>query len=142
MRHLIVLAAFAALPIHAFAAAPVEVVAAFHKALASGDRAKASALLSPRIEIYESGYVERSRDEYDAHHLGSDMEYARATTSRVLRQSERIAGNVAVVLRETETTGSYQGRAVHQFGTETTVLEKDGDGWLISHVHWSSRKGQ
>lgn len=142
MRHLIVLSALTALSLPALAATPADVVAAFHQALAAGDAAKATALLSSKVEIYESGYVERSRDEYAAHHLGADMQYAGATNSRVLRQSERIAGNVAVVLRETETTGRFQGNPVHQLGTETMMLEKDGDGWVISHVHWSSRKAR
>lgn len=141
MRNLFILAALAAFSLPALATTPTEVVAKFHRALADGDSARATALLSPKIEIFESGHVERSRAEYAGHHLGADTQYARATKTKVLRQSEQIAGNVAIVLRETETTGSYGGRAVHQFGVETNVLEKDGDDWVISHVHWSSRKG-
>lgn len=141
MRNLLILAALAALSLPVSAATPTETVAAFHQALAAGDATRAIALLAPTVEIYESGHVERSRNEYAGHHLGADVQYARATTNRVLRQNEHVSGDIAVVLRETETTGTYSGRAVHQLGTETAVLRKDGDGWLITHFHWSSRKG-
>lgn len=124
------------------AASPKEAVAAFHEALASGDKDRALALLSPAVAIYEAGYVERSRDEYAHHHLGGDMAFAKTTTRKVLRQGERIDGNTAVVWEETETTGSANGKPVHAFGTGTVVLEKKGDAWAIVHVHWSSRKAK
>lgn len=37
---------------------------------------------------------------------------------------------------------NYKGRSVHAFGTETAVLEKQGEHWVIVPVHWSSRKGK
>lgn len=124
------------------AASPKETVAAFHQALASGDRAAALALLSPEAVIYEAGHVERSREEYAQHHLGGDMAFAKTSTRKVLRQSERIDGDSAIVLEETETTGTSRGKPVHAIGTGTVVLEKQGDGWSIVHVHWSSRKAK
>lgn len=125
-----------------FAASPKETVEAFHDALTKGDKDKALALLSPEVAIYEAGYVERSRDEYAHHHLGGDMEFAKGSTRKVLKQSERIDGNTAIVMEETETTGSSKGKPVHVLGTGTAVLEKKGDGWTIVHVHWSSRKAK
>lgn len=124
------------------AASPKETVAAFHAALASGDKDKALALLSPAVAIYEAGYVERSREEYAHHHLGGDMEFAKTTTRKLLKQSERIDGNTAIVWEETETTGTSRGKPVHAFGTGTVVLEKKEDGWVFVHVHWSSRKAK
>lgn len=126
----------------AFGASPKETLAAFHEALNSGDRAKALALLSPEVVIYEAGHVERSREEYASHHLGGDMEFARNATRKILKQTERIDGNTAIVWEETETTGTSRGKPVHVFGTGTAVLEKKGDGWAILHVHWSSRKAR
>lgn len=142
MRRSLMLAVFAALSLPAYAESPSEIVDAFHRALVSGDAAAATALLSPAAKIYESGYVERVRDEYTGHHLLSDIEFAKATTERVVQSSERISGSLAVVMRETETSGNYKGRSVHAFGTETAVLEKQGEHWVIVHVHWSSRKGK
>ena len=124
------------------AASPKETLAAFHDALVAGDRTKALSLLAPEIAIYEAGYVERSREEYASHHLGGDMEFAKSSTRKVLKQTERIDGNTAVVWEETETTGTSRGKPVHAFGTGTAVLEKRGDAWAIVHVHWSSRKAK
>ncbi|NNG21570.1 YybH family protein [Telluria aromaticivorans] len=124
------------------AASPKEALATFHDALTSGDKTKALSLLAPDIAIYESGYVERSRDEYAHHHLGGDMEFAKTSTRKVLKQTERIDGNTAVVWEETETTGTSKGKPLHVLGTGTAVLERKGDTWAIVHVHWSSRKAK
>jgi hypothetical protein len=126
----------------AFAAEPKEVLAAFHAALAAGNKAKAIELMSPSVAIYESGYVEASRDEYAGHHLGDDIIFAKTTTRKVLKHSERIEGNMAIIWEETETAGTSHGKDIRAFGTETAVLEKIGDAWMISHVHWSSRKAK
>lgn len=142
MRQLITLIATVATSLPLYAATPTETVAAFHDSLAKGKAEQASALLSPEIQIYESGYVERSHAEYAGHHLPADMEFAKATTSKVLKQKERVEGNLAVVLQETETTGKFKGNSVHLFGTETAMLEKQGDKWVIVHIHWSSRKSK
>lgn len=119
---------------------PLETVAAFHAALAAGNTAQASALLAPGVQIYEGGQVERSRAEYAAHHLAADAAFAGATSTTVLRQSERAGAEVAIVMRETETVGRFKGAAVHVLGAETVTLEKTAGGWLINHIHWSSRK--
>lgn len=123
-----------------FAATPTETVAAFHTALAAGQSERVTDLMSPEIQIYESGYVERSRDEYAGHHLAADIAFAKATSIKVLKQNERVGGDVAVVMQETETTGKYKGKNIQLLGTETALLEKRGDNWVITHIHWSSRK--
>lgn len=122
------------------AAGPAETVASFHAALASGDKTKAMELLAPAVTIFESGYVESSRDKYASHHLSEDIAFARRSTRKVLSHQERIYENCAVLWEETETSGESGGKPVHSIGTETTVLEKKGDQWSIVHVHWSSRK--
>lgn len=142
MRRFTSFIALSAISLPLLAATPTETVAAFHDALASGKAAQAGALLSPSIQIYESGHVERSRDEYAGHHLPADMAFAKATSSKVLKQAERVDGKLAVVMRETETTGKYKGKNVHLFGTETVLLEQQGEQWIITHAHWSSRKSK
>jgi hypothetical protein len=134
------LLAAASLP--ASAATPAETMDAFQRALAEGKRDVALSLLGPKVKIFESGYTENSRDEYAAHHLDSDIAFLRTTRSRVLRHEERREGATAIVMRETETTGSYQDAEVHLLGLETAVLEQHGDGWQIVHLHWSSRKAK
>lgn len=142
MRQTLLAIAISVVSVQAFAATPLETVASFHEALTAGKTEEATVLLSPTIQIFESGYVERSRDEYAGHHLPGDIAFAKATSQSVLRQNERIEGNIAVVTRETETKGKFKGANVHSFGTETAVLVKQGDKWLITHVHWSSRKAK
>ncbi len=124
------------------AASPQESLDAFHAALTAGDKAKATAQMAPEVAIYESGYVERSRAEYESHHLAGDIEFAKTAKRKVLKQTERLHGPVAIIWQETETTGTSRGKAAHVYGTETAVLEKKGDDWLIVHVHWSSRKAK
>lgn len=124
----------------AFAATPAETMDAFQRALAEGRREQVLAMLDAQVRIFESGHAELSRDEYAAHHLEADSDFLRTTRSTVLRQAEQRSGTLAVLMRETETTGRYRNADVHQFGTETAVLQQDGDGWRIVHLHWSTRK--
>jgi ketosteroid isomerase-like protein len=126
----------------ALAADPKDVLASFHSALVAGDKPKALELMAPDVAIYESGFVEGTRNEYASHHLADDMAFAKTTTRKVLKHSERIEGNFAIIWEETETTGTSRGKDVHFFGTETAVLEKKADTWSITHVHWSSRKAK
>lgn len=142
MRHTLFAIAISVVSVQAIAVTPLETVAAFHEALSTGKTEAATVLLSPTIQIFESGHVERSRDEYAGHHLPGDIAFAKATSQTVLRQNERVEGNIAVVTRETEIKGTFKGTNVHSFGTETAVLHKQGDKWLITHVHWSSRKAK
>ena len=126
----------------AWAAGPREAVEAFHAALTSGDKTAATALLSPEVLIFESGYVERSRAEYASHHLDGDIAFSKTASRKVLGQGERTDGKTAIVWQETETKGTSKGKEIHVMGTETAVLEKTGDKWSIVHVHWSSRKAK
>ena len=121
---------------------PAETLDAFHAALAAGKTEDASALLADGLLVYEAGHAERSKAEYASHHLPADAAFAAATSTKVLRHAERVEGPMAVVTRETETTGQWKGAPVHSFGTETAVLRRQADGWLIVHLHWSSRKAK
>lgn len=64
MRQLIGLSFLAVVSLPVFAASPTEIVDEYHAALAGGDTAKALSLLSPTVRIFESGYAEKSKDEY------------------------------------------------------------------------------
>jgi ketosteroid isomerase-like protein len=142
MRQLFCAAVLAAVALPVFAASPTDVVSEYHAAVASGDTAKALSLLSPSVQIFESGYVEQSRSEYAGHHLPADVAFAKAAKRNVLKTSERVAGDLAVVMQETDTQGTHKGAQVHLIGTETAVLEKKGDTWIVIHFHWSSRKAK
>jgi ketosteroid isomerase-like protein len=121
---------------------PQEVVAAFHEALARGDSARVTELLAPGVIIFESGGAEVSREEYTSHHLGADMEFAKATKEEVVDRQAGEAGDAAWVLTRSRTTGTFRDKPVDLHGTETMLLRKTADGWRIVHIHWSSAKAK
>jgi len=117
-----------------------KVVDAFHAALAAGRPAEALDLLSEDALIFESGYVERSKAEYAAHHAAADAEFAKAVSSVTAKRSGEAVGDFAWIASETRTTGTYKGKAVNSLTTETMLLRRVNGSWKIFHIHWSSRK--
>ncbi len=115
---------------------PVDVVEAFHGALATGDRVAALGFLHPQVLVYEAGGVEHGREAYAAGHLDADMEFARNAQRRVVSQRQQLFGEWALVTGTFET--EWAGARLQ--GTETMVLERGAQGWRIIHVHWSSRR--
>lgn len=117
--------------------AVVAVVDAYHRALSAGDTLTALSLLADDVMVLESGEVE-TRDQYRAHHLPADIEFARAVPSQ--------RGPLRIVLRDitawtissSTTRGTYRGRAIASRGTELMVLSKHQEGWKIRAIHWSS----
>jgi ketosteroid isomerase-like protein len=121
-------------------ATPNETVERLHRAIAQGDRTAASATLAANVRIFESGYVERSRDEYLSHHFEADAKFAQTVKRKVVWRSEQMAGDTALLLAETESSGSFKGKPIKLFGLETIVLRHVDGEWNIVHIHWSSRK--
>jgi len=122
------------------AAAPaIAVVNAFHAALGSGDGEAVLALLSDDVMVLEEGGAERSRGEYAGHHLPADMAYAAATEAEITRRAAWVEGDIAWILTEGRTSGSFNGRPVDRLTAETMILHRQAEGWRIRHIHWSSR---
>lgn len=117
---------------------PEGTVDAFHRALEAGDGAAALALFDPGVLIYESGFAERSTAEYQGHHLPADMAFSQAMARQVTARQVRVEGDAAVVTSETRTKGAFRDKEYDLRGTETMVLRRDGEGWRITHIHWSS----
>jgi len=112
----------------------------FHLAIREADRAAARSVLAADVQIFESGFVERSRDEYLSHHFDADAKFTKTVKRKVIKHNEQVEGNTALILEETETNGSYEGQPIKLIGTETAVLRLNGGDWQIVHIHWSSRK--
>ena len=130
---------------HAFAqpaaadAAAVEAsVRGFHQALVSGDAAGAMRLLAVDAVILESGERE-TRDEYAAHHLAADIEFARAVPMQRGPLQVSISGNTAWVASTGKLQGTFQARAIDLATAELMVLSRTASGWEIRAIHWSSR---
>lgn len=115
------------------------VVDAFHAALSRGDSSGALALLTDDALIFEGGYAERSKAEYASHHAAADAAYALAIPSALSRRTGNAVGDLAWIASESRTTGSYKNKPVDRVTTESMLLTRQGDKWLISHIHWSSR---
>jgi ketosteroid isomerase-like protein len=120
-------------------AAVAQVVERFHGALAAGDSAAALALLAPDVVVLESGGAE-TRDDYRAHHLPADMEFARAVPGTRGPTRVTVQGDVAWASSTSTTRGEFRGRAIDSAGAELVVLARSaGGGWTIRAIHWSSR---
>ena len=122
---------------NAAGASPAQVVASFHDALRQGSPDAALSLLLEDALIFEQGRTEK-RDEYAAHHLRADMQFATSVTRELIEQSQQVVGDVAWVTSRTRSYGQVGGRDVDASGAETVVLRRSAGSWRISHIHWSS----
>jgi ketosteroid isomerase-like protein len=114
-----------------------KVVVDFHRALESADGVLARSLLDDHVVIIEGGGIERSADEYAAHHMMADMKYLSAVHVQTIEHHTEESGNIAVSISRSKTTGSYKGETVDDEGSETVVLRKIAGNWRITHIHWS-----
>lgn len=121
-------------------AEPVAVIERFQRALVGGNTTQASELLDPSVKIFESGHIERSREEYASHHLKEDAAFLKTAKVQLLSRTGDAIGDSAWVGSENRirATGA-DGKAAAVISTETMVLRKRADGWRIVHIHWSSR---
>ena len=143
LRVLVAAALCLALPLQAFAqssdAAAVEAtVRAFHQALAAGDAAGALRLLAADAVILESGARE-TRDEYAAHHLAADIEFARSVPMQRGAIQVTVSGNAAWASSTGKARGTFQARQVDSTTAELVVLTRTASGWQIRAIHWSSQ---
>lgn len=114
-----------------------QVVQQFHQALQQGKRDVVLAQLSPTVQIFEGGAVERSRDEYKTHHLDADIQYLTQVSSELLEQQIEIIGDVAYAVSRTSQKGEIKGKKIDRSGTESLVLRNIKGQWQIVLVHWS-----
>jgi ketosteroid isomerase-like protein len=121
---------------------PAGAINAFRKALGSGDKEAAVAALAAEVVIYESGFVEASRDAYASHHMLSDMAFLQAVSTSMTGQTVHAMGDMAMVLTESRTTGTYNDKAVDYISLETAILHQAGDGWKVIHLHWGGRAAE
>ena len=119
-------------------AAVAATVRAYHEALARGDSAAALRLLAADAQILESGARE-TREEYRAHHLPADIQFAQAVPANRSAPQVTLSGDVAWASSTSTMQGSYRGQAINVAGAELMVLSKTAAGWVIRAIHWSSR---
>jgi ketosteroid isomerase-like protein len=124
--------------LHPDSSAVVATVERFHSALAAGDTTAVLALLASDVVILESGDVE-TRQEYRAHHLLADVEFARTVASVRSPLQATVQGDAAWVTGTSTTKGTFKGRTIDSSGAELMVLSRAKTEWKIRAIHWSSR---
>ena len=110
----------------------------FHQALAAGDAAGALRLLASDAVILESGARE-TRDEYAAHHLSEDIEFARAVPMQRGPIQVTVSGSAAWASSTGKLKGTFRARSVDVTVAELIVLSRTAAGWEIRAIHWSSQ---
>ena len=115
-----------------------DTVDAFHAALAAGDTKQALALLADDVLIYEGGGAEESKAEYASHHLEADMAFLKGVKQSTVARSAQVRGDVAWVMSQGKTIGTFKDKAVDSASTETMVLRRFDGVWKIVHIHWSA----
>lgn len=120
------------------ASAVVEVVDAYHSALASGDSITALSLLADDVTILESGGVE-DKAHYRSGHLAGDMRFAAAVPRERSEINVTVAEDIAWAWSTSTTQGRMGDRDINSRGAELMVLSRVGDSWRIRAIHWSSR---
>jgi ketosteroid isomerase-like protein len=113
-------------------------VRAFHQALVAGDAPGALRLLAADAVILESGGRE-TRDEYAAHHLPEDIEFARAVPMQRGPLQVTVSGTTAWASSTAKAKGIFRARPVDVTVAELMVLSRTGAGWEIRAIHWSSQ---
>jgi ketosteroid isomerase-like protein len=120
-------------------AAVIEVVDAYHTALASGDSTTALELLADDVTILESGGVE-DKEHYRSGHLSGDMRFAQAVPRERGEITVQVIGDVAWAWSTNTAQGRMGDRDVNSQGAELVVLARSNAGWQIKAIHWSSRQ--
>jgi ketosteroid isomerase-like protein len=119
-------------------ASPAGIVDAFAAALDAGDTAVLSAMLAHDVQIAESGGIERSLEEYRSHHMGADIEFAKAVETKVLSRQVYEGEGLTTVMTEAVSSGTFRGNTINSSLMETMVLKQTDGDWKIVHIHWSS----
>ena len=119
--------------------AVIEVVDAFHEALASGDSTTALSLLAEDVIILESGGAE-TKQEYRSGHIRGDMRFAQAVPRERGEVHVQIAGEAAWAHSMSVTQGQMGDRQINSMSAELMVLARIEGRWQIKAIHWSSRQ--
>jgi len=117
---------------------PGAAVDAFHKALHDKQADAALGLLAADVSIYQQGF-QLGREQYKSDPLQADIAFAGVTSYEVLdRKILWLGDNAACVTTRSRSRGTFSGEAVDLINTETMVLRRAGDGWIVVHIHWSA----
>ncbi|KKO44755.1 hypothetical protein WG68_14010 [Arsukibacterium ikkense] len=112
-------------------------VTEFHAALKAADASAVKRLLAEDVIIFEGGSVERSRAEYESHHMAADMAFLKDLSVATIEHHVRVQGDSAVSLARSKVSGQFKDKSIDHTGMETMTLQLRGGNWQITHIHWS-----
>ncbi|MCP9293027.1 YybH family protein [Gracilimonas sediminicola] len=110
----------------------------FKTAIIENDSEAASNVMADDVLILEGSGLE-TEEEYLSHHFHSDGKFLKAMNREILTQKISIEGNTAWVSTVSSMKGTYSEREIDLTSLELAVLKKEGSGWKIAAIHWSSR---
>jgi len=115
---------------------------AFHEAMRTRNRALVLSMLAPDLVVFETGYLEATRDEYARDSLNDDIKFASAMEYRVLSRGVIGSGENMSVLTKASVHGMFGDRRVDLVQSETMILRRTKMAWEIVHLHWSAHPRQ
>lgn len=118
---------------------PEEVADAFNKAIESADEAAVERLLAPDVMILEGGHAQKSRADYMAGHMKSDMAFIPHMTRTVLDRQVSADGDLAWVVTFSTMKGNFKGKDYDFSSRELLVMKKTEGTWQITLVHWNDK---
>jgi ketosteroid isomerase-like protein len=124
----------------AAAGSPEDMVAAYHKAIQTGDIEAAKGMLAEDLLLFEDGIAETSLKHYAKGHMKSDVAFAAQMKRKLENQASWIDGDTATVSSTYDVKTKYKRRRYHIKAAETMTLKQINGQWIIVHVHWSNHQ--
>lgn len=121
---------------------PIDFADAFHEAMRLRDRTKVLSMLAPDLVVFETGYLQATRDDYVKSNLDDDTAFASATVYRPLSRGVIGSGDSMTVLTKASIQGVVGGQSIDLVQSETMILRRIQATWEIVHLHWSAHTRQ
>lgn len=99
-------------------------------------------MMAPDLVVFETGYLEATREEYIKSSLDEDVAFASVTEYRPLSRGVIGSGDHMTVLTKASIKGLFAGQTVDLQQSETMILRRAGTSWEIVHLHWSAHPRQ
>jgi ketosteroid isomerase-like protein len=114
----------------------------FHRALEENYRQGVLNPLEDRVIIFEGGFIDAGRIQYDEQHLSEDLAYSATMRYQLIHREAYVSGDLGYVISQGRSVGRYEGRQLQYNGTETMILRRGPAGWKIAHIHWSGHEAK
>jgi uncharacterized membrane protein/ketosteroid isomerase-like protein len=111
-------------------------VDAFADALRNGNEPLLHQLLHEDVLILEGGGIERSLEDYAAHHMQADMKFMSGKVFGVIERYSQEGKNYGYVITRSAMPSKDKERS--SVMSETMILSSEGGQWKIVHIHWSN----